>query len=102
MDKQVDILSIGMKQRVGIARAFTVSPELLLLEKPFGMLDIPTRWEWQEVLMAVRSRTKLIATCGTRNLDEAILVADRAVMLINGPQTTIGKITQANLTRPRV
>jgi len=101
MDKQAASMSNGMKQRVGIARAFALSPKLLLLDEPFGMLDSLTRWELQEVLMEVWSRTKVTAICVTHDVDEAILLADRVVMMTNGPQATIGKITDVKLPRPR-
>ena len=101
MDKQASEMSNGMRQRVGIARAFALSPKLLLLDEPFGMLDSLTRWELQEVLMEVWSRTKVTAVCVTHDVDEAILLADRVVMMTNGPRATIGKITQVKLPRPR-
>lgn len=101
MDRGAASMSNGMKQRVGIARAFALSPKLLLLDEPFGMLDSLTRWELQEVLMEVWSRTKVTAICVTHDVDEAILLADRVVMMTNGPQATIGKITDVNLPRPR-
>ena len=94
-------MSNGMRQRVGIARAFALSPKLLLLDEPFGMLDSLTRWELQEVLMEVWSRTQVTAICVTHDVDEAILLADRVVMMTNGPEATIGKITEVKLPRPR-
>ncbi len=101
MDKSAADMSNGMRQRVGIARAFALSPKLLLLDEPFGMLDSLTRWELQEVLMEVWSRTKVTAICVTHDVDEAILLADRVVMMTNGPRATIGKITDVDLPRPR-
>lgn len=101
MDKPAAEMSNGMRQRVGIARAFALSPKLLLLDEPFGMLDSLTRWELQEVLMEVWSRTKVTAICVTHDVDEAILLADRVVMMTNGPHATVGKITEVNLPRPR-
>ena len=101
MYKPTADMSNGMKQRVGIARAFALSPKLLLLDEPFGMLDSLTRWELQEVLMEVWDRTKVTTVCVTHDVDEAILLADRVVMMTNGPHARIGKIMDIDLPRPR-
>ena len=94
-------LSNGMQQRVGIARAFALSPKLLLLDEPFGMLDSLTRWELQDVLMDVWTRTKVTTVCVTHDVDEAILLADRVVMMSNGPEARVGNIMNVDLPRPR-
>jgi len=101
MDRLAADMSNGMRQRVGIARAFALSPKLLLLDEPFGMLDSLTRWELQEVLMEVWSQTRVTAICVTHDVDEAILLSDRVVMMTNGPEATIGKIVEVGLPRPR-
>jgi len=101
LDKPAAEMSNGMRQRVGIARAFALNPKLLLLDEPFGMLDSLTRWELQEVLMDVWSRTKVTAICVTHDVDEAILLADRVVMMTNGPNARIGKVMDVSLPRPR-
>ena len=101
MQKKASAMSNGMKQRVGIARAFALSPKLLLLDEPFGMLDSLTRWELQEVLMEVWERTHVTALIVTHDVDEAILLADRVIMMTNGPHAKIGKIETIDLPRPR-
>ena len=101
MHRPAASMSNGMRQRVGIARAFALSPKLLLLDEPFGMLDSLTRWELQEVLMEVWSRTKVTTLCVTHDVDEAILLADRVVMMTNGPRATIGRVVKVDLPRPR-
>jgi len=100
-DKLAAEMSNGMRQRVGIARAFALSPRLLLLDEPFGMLDSLTRWDLQDVLVEVWNRTKVTAILVTHDVDEAILLADRVVMMTNGPNATIGKILKVDLPRPR-
>jgi len=100
-DKMAAEMSNGMRQRVGIARAFALSPRLLLLDEPFGMLDSLTRWDLQDVLVETWNRTKVTAIMVTHDVDEAILLADRVVMMTNGPNATIGKILEVDLPRPR-
>jgi nitrate/nitrite transport system ATP-binding protein len=101
LDRLASDLSNGMKQRVGIARAFALSPKLLLLDEPFGMLDSLTRWELQDVLMEVWDRTNVTTICVTHDVDEAILLADRVVMMSNGPNARIGNVMEVDLPRPR-
>ncbi len=100
-DKMAAKMSNGMRQRVGIARAFALSPRLLLLDEPFGMLDSLTRWDLQDVLVEVWNRTHVTAIMVTHDVDEAILLADRVVMMTNGPNATIGKVLKIDLPRPR-
>jgi nitrate/nitrite transport system ATP-binding protein len=100
-DKLAAEMSNGMRQRVGIARAFALSPRLLLLDEPFGMLDSLTRWDLQDVLVETWNRTKVTAIMVTHDVDEAILLADRVVMMTNGPNATIGKVLKVDLPRPR-
>lgn len=101
LDKLAVSMSNGMRQRVGIARAFALSPKLLLLDEPFGMLDSLTRWDLQEVLMEVWTRTQVTALCVTHDVDEAILLADRVVMMTNGPNARIGHVMEVDIPRPR-
>jgi nitrate/nitrite transport system ATP-binding protein len=100
-DKMAAEMSNGMRQRVGIARAFALSPRLLLLDEPFGMLDSLTRWDLQDVLVETWNRTKVTAIMVTHDVDEAILLADRVVMMTSGPNATIGKILKVDLPCPR-
>ncbi|MEM7191726.1 MAG: nitrate ABC transporter ATP-binding protein [Pseudomonadota bacterium] len=101
MEKCAAELSNGMQQRVGLARAFSLSPKLLLLDEPFGMLDSLTRWALQDVLMEVWMRTSVTAVCVTHDVDEAILLADRVVMMTNGPNARVGRIVEIDIPRPR-
>lgn len=94
-------LSGGMRQRVGIARAFALSPRLLLLDEPFGMLDALTRLELQEVLLSVWQKHRMTAVMVTHDVDEAILLSDRVVMMTNGPLAHVGEIVDVPFARPR-
>jgi len=94
-------LSQGMQQRVGIARAFALEPKLLLLDEPFGMLDSLTRLELQDVLLDVWSSSGITALMITHDVDEAIVLSDRIVMMTNGPAATIGGIISIPFPRPR-
>jgi nitrate/nitrite transport system ATP-binding protein len=101
MDKTASELSNGMRQRVGLARAFALSPRLLLLDEPFGMLDSLTRWDLQDVLLEVWDRSQVTTICVTHDVDEAILLADRVVMMTDGPDARIGRVLDIDLPRPR-
>jgi nitrate/nitrite transport system ATP-binding protein len=101
LHRRANELSNGMQQRVGIARAFALSPKLLLLDEPFGMLDFLTRWALQEVLMDVWARNQVTAMMVTHDVDEAILLADRVVMMTNGPRAKVGAVLPITLPRPR-
>lgn len=94
-------LSQGMRQRVGIARAFALKPKMLLLDEPFGMLDSLTRQELQQVLLELWQRNHITALMVTHDVDEAIFLSDRVVMMTNGPAAEVGDILEVNLPRPR-
>ena len=95
-------LSQGMQQRVGIARAFALSPKMLLLDEPFGMLDSLTRMELQEVLLELLAREQKTTLMVTHDVDEALFMSDRVVMMTNGPRAGIGDILEVPFARPRV
>jgi nitrate ABC transporter ATP-binding subunit len=101
LDKKPGELSQGMRQRVGLARAFALSPKLLLLDEPFGMLDSLTRAELQDALLAVWQRQQITALIITHDVDEAVLLADRVVCMTDGPNATIGEIMTVPFPRPR-
>jgi nitrate ABC transporter ATP-binding subunit len=94
-------LSAGMRQRVGLARAFALSPKCLLLDEPFGMLDSLTRYELQDVLLELWRQDKKTALMVTHDVDEALFVSDRVVMMTNGPEAKVGDILTIPFGRPR-
>jgi nitrate ABC transporter ATP-binding subunit len=100
-DKQPAQLSGGMKQRVAIARALAIRPKLLLLDEPFGALDALTRGNLQEQLMQICEENQVTAVMVTHDVDEAVLLSDRIVMLTNGPESKIGQILDVDIPRPR-
>ncbi len=101
MHKKPAELSQGMRQRCGIARAFALSPKMLLLDEPFGMLDSLTRYELQEVLLDLWQKDQKTALMVTHDVDEALFLSDRVVMMTNGPAATVGEILEVTFPRPR-
>jgi nitrate/nitrite transport system ATP-binding protein len=100
-DKRPDELSGGMKQRVGIARALAMQPKVLLMDEPFGALDALTRAHLQESLMEIQAELGNTVIMITHDVDEAVLLSDRIVMMTNGPAATIGEVLKVPLPRPR-
>lgn len=101
MHKRPDEISGGMKQRVGIARALAMQPEVLLMDEPFGALDALTRAHMQDSLMEIQKELNNTVIMITHDVDEAVLLSDRIVMMTNGPEATIGEILDVNLPHPR-
>ena len=101
VDKRPGELSGGMRQRVGIARALAMEPKILLLDEPFGALDALTRAHLQDAMMEIHSRLKNTMLMITHDVDEAVLLADRIVMMTNGPEATVGEVMRVDLPRPR-
>lgn len=101
MHRRPDELSQGMRQRVGIARAFALNPKMLLLDEPFGMLDSLTRFELQQVLIDLWSQDQKTALMVTHDVDEALFLSDRVVMMTTGPRARVGEIVEVPFPRPR-
>jgi nitrate/nitrite transport system ATP-binding protein len=102
MHKKPAELSSGMRQRVGLARAFALDPKMLLLDEPFGMLDSLTRLELQEVLLELWRRDRKTALMVTHDVDEALFLSDRVAMMTSGPAATLGAVLTIPFPRPRV
>ncbi len=100
-DKRPQEISGGMKQRVGIARALAMEPKILLLDEPFGALDALTRAQLQDTVMEIHARLGNTMIMITHDVDEAVLLSDRVLMMTNGPSATIGEILDVKLARPR-
>ncbi|MBA2113977.1 ABC transporter ATP-binding protein [Bremerella alba] len=101
MDKYPREMSGGMQQRVGIARAIALKPNMLLLDEPFGRLDSLTRMELQDVILRILDKEKITTMLVTHDVDEAIYMADRICMMTNGPNAKVGQVLELPLPRPR-
>lgn len=102
LNKRPGELSQGMRQRVGIARAFALQPKMLLLDEPFGMLDALTKRELQQVLLDLWRRFRITTLMVTHDVDEAVFLSDRVVMMTDGPEAEVGDILRIPFARPRV
>jgi nitrate/nitrite transport system ATP-binding protein len=100
-DKRPAEISGGMRQRVGIARALSMEPKVLLMDEPFGALDALTRAHLQDSVMAIQQKLGNTCIMITHDVDEAVLLADKIVMMTNGPASTIGEVLEVPLPRPR-
>jgi nitrate ABC transporter ATP-binding subunit len=101
MHKRPGELSQGMRQRVGIARAFALKPKMLLLDEPFGMLDSLTRFELQQVLIELWRKNRITAMMVTHDVDEALFLSDRIVCMTDGPAAEVGEIVDVHFPHPR-